>query len=353
MPLTVNWAAVPVTGGLTYWSSMSNPPVSTGHIATPPNYVELDGGGAVGTVVERYDFSQANALPAIVWTDDGGPGSTPAYLGAPQAWVGGAASGHCIGCHAMSNDGKYMAVTIGGSSTFGAANWALLDVQNQALFLVNPTRTGGNGCNDPSASPTNDPVCYWEQYRLDGFAAESAWGPNDDAMVNMYKSQLYLSTVTIDGGTATATRQRPAFPATAPDPYASDPFWSADGSLVAFTRRRRGARRRQRRWHAGLRQLVPPLRTGRGAVPRQDALLGGLLLAPPLRTTGERHADAPRDLAAALAGGRRRGGDDRGRSQLRARLAPGAERRAGDPERQPHAAVGEGRRHDQLILGRA
>jgi hypothetical protein len=53
MPLTVNWAAVPVTGGLTYWSSMSTPPVSTGHIATPPNYVELDGGGAVGTVVER------------------------------------------------------------------------------------------------------------------------------------------------------------------------------------------------------------------------------------------------------------------------------------------------------------
>jgi hypothetical protein len=128
-----------------------------------------------------------------------------------------------------------MAVTIGGSSTFSAANWALLDVQNQALFLVDPTRTGGNGCNDPNASPTNDAACYWEQYRLDGFAAGSAWGPNDDVMVNMYKSQLYLSTVTIDGGTATATRQGPAFAATAPDPYAVDPFWSADGSLFAFT----------------------------------------------------------------------------------------------------------------------
>jgi hypothetical protein len=232
-PLVVNWAAAPLGGGLTYWSLIPSPPAGP---AAPPNYVELDAPYVTnGMAVKRYDLSAGTTGPSIIWTDDGGPASSPPYIGAPQAWNNGMAGGHCIGCHATSNDGKYMALTLGGASTYNAANFALLDIQKQAVFAINPTRTGGETCNDPLASPTYDPVCYWEPYRMDGFATETAWGPNDDVLVNMYKSQLYLSTLTISGTTATATRQHPVFPTSAPDPYASDPFWSADGSLFAFT----------------------------------------------------------------------------------------------------------------------
>jgi len=211
-------------------------PTTGSSVAMPPNYVELDGLYVTnGMAVKRYDLSAGTTGPSIIWTDDGGPASSPPYMGAPQAWDNATAGGHCIGCHATSNDGKYMAITLGGASTYNAANFALLDIQKQALFLINPTRAGGETCTDPNATPTSDPLCYWMSYRQDTFATETAWGPNDDVLVNMYKSQLYLSTLSISGTSATATRQHLAFPTSAPDPYASDPFWSADGSLVAFT----------------------------------------------------------------------------------------------------------------------
>ncbi len=88
-----------------------------------------------------------------------------------------------------------MALDIGGSSTYNAANWELLDIEAQGLLSINPTKTGGNGCNDPNATATNDSTCYWQSYRKDAFATETAWGPNDDVMVSMYKSKLYFNTV--------------------------------------------------------------------------------------------------------------------------------------------------------------
>ena len=131
------------------------------------------------------------------------------------------AGGHCIGCHSITNDGKFMALDIGGSSTYNAANWELLDIAAQALCSINPTKTGGNGCNDPNATATNDPTCYWQSYRKDAFATETAWGPNDDVMVSMYKSKLYFNTVAAERtGSATITqiglrsrpRRRPSIP---------------------------------------------------------------------------------------------------------------------------------------------
>ena len=53
-----------------------------------------------------------------------------------------AAGGHCIGCHSITNDGKFMGLTIGGSSTYNAANWELLDIQNQDLLLHQPDQDG-------------------------------------------------------------------------------------------------------------------------------------------------------------------------------------------------------------------
>jgi len=239
--ITVDWALGRLTGGLYFWTVVPHPATATGtsDIPTPPNYLLLDPTQTSGTQIERYDFSQTNPAPQVVWTDDGGPLSVPlAYDGAPQAWVNGNAGGHCIGCHTITNDGQFMALTIGGSSTINAANWELLDIKNQALELINPVGGGGlDTSSDPSATPSNDPANYWKSYRNEGYATETAWGPNNDVMVSMYNSQLYFNSVMVNGTSATVTRQGAAFPTSAAklDPYQSDPFWSHDGSLFAFT----------------------------------------------------------------------------------------------------------------------
>ena len=239
-PISVAWASAGLTGGLYYWTVLPNQtscPSAT--MATPGSYCLPDTTVVPknGTAIFRYDFSQTAPAPQQVWTDDGGPDSVPSYQGAPQAWTGGAVGGHCIGCHAISNDGKLMGLTIGGSSSSSGANWAVLDIQNQDLLLINPTKTGGNGCNDPGASPTYDPSCYWQQYRKDAFATETTWGPNDDVMVSMYKSKLYFDIVSPSGTSATIAQTGLALPASAAaiDPDQSDPFWSHDGSLLVYT----------------------------------------------------------------------------------------------------------------------
>ncbi|HEY6476893.1 MAG TPA: hypothetical protein VI456_09955, partial [Polyangia bacterium] len=173
------WAQAALTGGLYYWTVLPNQQYcASSTMATPGSYCLLDTTQTPknGTAIYRYDFAQDNPTPQQVWTDDGGPNSNPSYQGAPQAWDGtspsGQSGGHCIGCHSITNDGKFMALTIGGSSTYNAANWELLDIEKQDLLLINPNRTGGNGCNDTNSSPTTDPVCYWQQFRDNAFATE-------------------------------------------------------------------------------------------------------------------------------------------------------------------------------------
>jgi hypothetical protein len=239
-PILTAWTDAGLTGGLYFWTVVPHPTTATNtsDTPTPPTYILLDPAQTSGTQIERYDFSKDSPAPQVVWTDDGGPGSTPPYDGAPQAWVSGTAGGHCIGCHTITNDGKFMALTIGGSSTTNAANWEMLDIGNQALELINPMGGGGLDTNsDTSATPTNDPANYWKSYRNEGFATETAWGPNDDVMVSMFNSALYFNSVAVNGTSATVTRQGPAFPTSAAkiDPYQSDPFWSHDGSLFVYT----------------------------------------------------------------------------------------------------------------------
>jgi hypothetical protein len=236
-PIKADWAPTGLTGGLYFWTVVPNPN-KTNNMPTPPTYVLLDPAQTSGTQIERYNFAKDNPTPEVVWTDDGGPGSTPPYDGAPQAIDNGAFGGHCIGCHSITNDGKFMALTIGGSSTINAANWEMLDIANQALELINPVGGGGLDTNgDPNATPINDPTNYWKSYRKEAFGTETAWGPNSDVMVSMYASALYFNNVTVNGTSATVTRQGPAFPASATkiDPYQSDPFWSHDGTLFVYT----------------------------------------------------------------------------------------------------------------------
>jgi hypothetical protein len=228
----VAWADVPLSGGLYYWSIIPNPPHSPGSLPTPPNYVLLDQNQTNGTGVFRYAFgsSGGDLAPAVVWTDDGGPASVPPYGGAPQSYTNGTAGGHCIGCHALSNDGKYMALTLGGSDAT-SANFALLDVRMQALVDINPTASV-----DPASSPTVDASDYWKKFRIEGLATESAWGPKGDLLVSMFESKLYLTGVTTSGTTGTANRIGAVVPTwQAQEPYGTDPFWSRDGTVFVFT----------------------------------------------------------------------------------------------------------------------
>jgi hypothetical protein len=229
-PVSVAWASLPLSGGLYYWSVIPSPPkvTSEGAPPTPPNYVLLDPAQTDGTAIHRYAFAaDGEPQPEIIWTDDGGPKSTPPYDGAPQAFNNGSGKGHCIGCHSISNDGAYMALTIGGSAS-DAANTALLDIAKQQLLIINPSAS-----TDPNSSPTSNPTDYWKKFRNEGLAAENTWGPNGDLMVSMLQSKLYLTSVTTNGTMGTVARSKPIIPSW--KEYASDPFWSFDGSLFVFT----------------------------------------------------------------------------------------------------------------------
>jgi hypothetical protein len=231
--INVAWSNVPLSGGIYYWSTIPNPPKATmeNAPAQPPNYILLDPAATSGTAIYRYDFTNGTPAPTVTWTDDGGPKSVPPYQGAPAAVNNNVGKGHCIGCHAISNDGKYMALTIGGSSTTDGANLAILDIAQQALININPTAS-----TDPNSSPTSNWSDYWKKFRVEKVATESTWGPNNNRMVSMYQSRLYMTEVSINGTTGTATRGVQVFPsANWTEPYASDPFWANDGSLFVFT----------------------------------------------------------------------------------------------------------------------
>jgi hypothetical protein len=236
-PINVAWADAGVTGGLYYWTVLPNQSYcASSTMATPGTYCLQDTtlNPKNGTAIYRYDFSQDNPVPQQVWTDDGGPASSPSYQGGPQSYVASTSQygGHCIGCHAITNDGKYMALGLGGSATYNGSNWAMLDIGAQALDIINPTAS-----TDPNSSRTSNPSDYWKKFRKDAFGVETAWGPNDDFAVTMYKSALYFNSVAAGTGTATVTQIGPALPrsAAAIDSYQSDPFWSHDGGYLVYT----------------------------------------------------------------------------------------------------------------------
>jgi hypothetical protein len=236
-PIASAWASSAVTGGLYYWTVLPNQPYCKSATMADGGHYCLQDTTLMpmnGTAIYRYDFSNDNPVPQQVWTDDGGPNSTPAYQGSPQSYVASTDKygGHCIGCHSISNDGKYMAMGLGGSSTNNGSNWILLDIAAQSLDIINP-----DASKDANSSPTVDPSDYWKKFRKDAFGIETTWAPKNDVIVTMYKSALYRSTVVPGTGTATVTAQGLALgrSATAIDPYQSDPFWSHDGQYLVYT----------------------------------------------------------------------------------------------------------------------
>lgn len=218
--IKVAWASVALSGGLYYWTTI--PP---GAVA---GYTSPDPADPRGTAVMRYVFDGNVPKRQLVWSDKGSPNTLPPFGDSPPAMSGtdptgmrpAWGEGRCIGCHAISPDGKLMAFSIGGSD---ASSWALLNITSP------PTLTLLDAAAVPPVGTVG--IDLLKPYRKGNFATFTTFGPNSNLMVNMYRGKLTMReipslTVMKDDLFAAATMERK-----------SDPFWSPDpqGKFFAFT----------------------------------------------------------------------------------------------------------------------
>ena len=214
--IQVAWANVPLSGGLYYWTT-----IAPGAVA---GYVAPDATDPRGTAVMRYNFDGGDMTPTpkLVWTDTGSPYTTPAFQGSPPAQEGTDpesartwGNGRCIGCHAISFDGKLMAFSIGGSD---ASSFGLLDIAAKTLFQVEPT--------PPNTTPTG--IELLKLQRKGKFATFTTFGPKGDLMVNMFRGRFIMRSI------PDLLTQKDDLFGTATSERKTDPFWSPDGKFFTF-----------------------------------------------------------------------------------------------------------------------
>jgi hypothetical protein len=213
-PIHVAFADSALPGALYFWTTIKAGASFPGYV--PP----LD--AVSGTAIQRYDFAQPSPAVQLVYTDQGAP---PSYTGSPFAQDSSGGDGTCVGCHAITGDGKYMAFSVNGSDASGLA---LYNIGARMLVPVSAPELDYPLELDVKQDCAGNPAL--------GCGAETTFGPvgpNGElpAMINMYRSKLYLRTsdfmsMIVNQGEAAASTA---------DPYRTDPFWSARGDLLAFT----------------------------------------------------------------------------------------------------------------------
>ena len=166
-PIDVRWTFTEVRGGLYYWSARDNGP----------------------TYIFRYDLDQKGAPPAQFFSNGESP---PLHDGTQTP---------CVGCHAISDDGRKMGMSFGGSDP---SDFQLLDVATKAPIAVRNT--------DPA-----------------GFATFSALSPHGDWVATSFRGELLVRSA--DASLAELATLASA--ATAGEAL-SQPFWSADGQKLAY-----------------------------------------------------------------------------------------------------------------------
>lgn len=187
-PVSVRWAPNPLAGTIYFWSA-------------PPR----GGGGSSGaSEIIRLNLETPGTPPEVFLTnEDIVPYAAPLSGG----WA-------CIGCHAISQDGSKLAITIGGSSI--AANgdgngslFALLDVKDKVPIAAGIVNSSG-------------------QFLQDGFAELTTFSANaGDTMVQELQGQLYVR-----DSTAALTGTGPLFPWMWES--LTEPTWSYKGDLLTF-----------------------------------------------------------------------------------------------------------------------
>ena len=141
------------------------------------------------THVFRYDLDQQGTPPESFFSNLDSP---PLHDGTQQP---------CVGCHAVSQDGTKIALTFGGSDP---SDFELVDVSTKAAIAVRNT--------DPA-----------------GFATFSALSPDAAYIVSSFRGALTLRSADQTLGTIATLA-----PAETAGEALTQPFWSADGSALAY-----------------------------------------------------------------------------------------------------------------------
>lgn len=170
----VRWAAVPLTGALYYWSTRL---------------------GDNATAIYRYNLETARSTPEAYFLQTR---DSPTISGQRP----------CVGCHAISRDGRRMALAFGGSDP---ANFGLYDVATRRPVATRLSERAYEG-------PAN-------------FGSMSALSPDGARLVTVLRGVMTLrradESLASIGGPLFATGLTPGDRVT-------QPYWSSDGSLLAF-----------------------------------------------------------------------------------------------------------------------
>lgn len=180
--------------------------------------------------------------------DRGGPGSGDGFHGGGPDGEDDITSTQCVSCHAMSHDGKYIAVFSQTAEEsppdFDAPNGFLTVLAMPARELVIQLPHAFM----PQFHPTDSTLLAFGE-------VDETIGTKDQMMVR--HSDIHVLDL--------KTRQHAALPGAAePDRVENFPFWSPDGSRIAYIRTKKGEM-----WHgsAGLIDIaVVPYDDGRGGV---------------------------------------------------------------------------------------
>jgi hypothetical protein len=165
---SVGWTKTALSGGLYYWTTAGA------------------GDTTFNTAVARYDFKGDATMPSI-------------YLSSDMAPAVPAGQTQCIGCHAVSQDGRKLAFSLAGSLP---GYFSLFDVAKRAPIATRMT---------------------------DRFINMTTFSPDGSLMVNMTYGKLALRTADASLTVVTAD----LFSADVKESV-SHPFWSRGGKRFAF-----------------------------------------------------------------------------------------------------------------------
>jgi len=191
--IDARWASLSLPGTVYYWSA-------------PPS----GGGGASGaSEIRRMDLTKPGTPPEVFyqWVD-----AEPYNDMFSGGWA-------CIGCHAVTQDGKYMGIAIGGSAILGPGSMGQNGGGNGSFFALVDIATR----SPLAAAIVNDAG----QFSKTGFATYTTFGPDDKTMVQELQGQLFLR-----DATAQLTSGPALFPSVTE--AMTDPYWSAKGDILAF-----------------------------------------------------------------------------------------------------------------------